>query len=73
MSDYIPDPIELMEMRAERMIDEHMPASRPDEFLCACCKQWRLQADGMEQMAIDPSSPPICMSCFTIFANGCGP
>lgn len=61
MSDYVPDPIKLMEMRAERMMESHF---RPGEFLCGMCDKWFAESFGMTTASPDPSSPPICWQCF---------
>lgn len=63
---YIPDPIELMEMRAERMMEEHFSENRPGMFLCAECEQWKKQDDGMSSASPNPSSSPICGECLDV-------
>lgn len=63
----IPDPVELMEMRAERMMERHFRADRPGMFLCAACDRWCAEVNGMSSASDDPSSPPICGLCFESF------
>lgn len=59
MSDYIPDPIELMEMRAERMMEEYF---RGDKFICCICENL-FDLEYANSLTADPSSPPACWDC----------
>lgn len=66
MESMIPDPIELLEARIERMIEKYMPANKPGMFLCASCEQWHHESGGIVSADSDPASPPICMACWEI-------
>jgi hypothetical protein len=63
MSDYVPDPIELMEMRADRMMERYFSDDKPGMFLCGACGRWVHESEGMISATVDPSSPPICWAC----------
>jgi hypothetical protein len=56
---YIPDPIELGEMRAERYADENMHGN---EIRCCACKKM-VPIDTVLPASPDPYSPPICLGC----------
>lgn len=60
MTDYIPDPIELMEMRIEHAIDTYVVG---DKMRCCNCQQLFDMVDVMEASA-DLAAPPICHPCF---------
>ncbi len=57
--EYIPDPIELGEARAERWADENIHG---DLAKCPDCGEW-CDLSGMLPMSPDPYSPPICSEC----------
>lgn len=68
LSDYVPDPLEIIEAQAERMIEKHFPARLPDIFRCAVCDQLVHQSVGFEALSSHPASshpaaPPVCMPC----------
>lgn len=58
--DYIPDPVELGEMRAERW--EHELDCRNGECNCAWCGK-RCKLVAMDTASADPWSPPVCHDC----------
>lgn len=67
---YIPDPVELIEMRGEAMFDTHFDLkNKPGQFLCANCGEWKKESDGMSAASPDPASPPICGDCFDVYFN----
>jgi hypothetical protein len=55
----LPDPIELMEARAERMADEYF-----HDGIWHCCVCGRPIPPGHEEtMSPDPAAAPVCRSC----------
>lgn len=64
---YIPDPIELGEMRAERYDFENRVG---DKIRCCECGEPKSYSEVMASSA-DPYSPPICRDCIEkIYPNG---
>ena len=59
MSDYIPDPIELIEIRGELMAERYI---RGDEYICCDCGK-RGPLSEANPAGPHPSSPPICWDC----------
>ena len=53
---HIPDPVELMEMRAERNEERYI---RGENFICCDCKR-TFPLSEANTTSPDPSSPPIC-------------
>lgn len=57
---YLPDPIELGEMRAERWESElHVSG---DNYRCVKCKS-TFPIGEMTTMSADPYAPPVCEKC----------
>lgn len=61
MSEYIPDPIERMEMRWARVEELYIDG---DNFTCCVCGGTGRLADAMSLNA-DPASPPIHQDCYS--------
>jgi hypothetical protein len=59
MYEYLPDPEELGEMRAERYDAEN---SKGDQIRCVQCREYK-NYSVMSPSSADPYSPPICPEC----------
>ena len=57
--DYVPDPEELMEARAERNADE---LYRDGQWHCCECGE-AIKPGHEETMSPDPAAPPVCPEC----------
>ena len=62
---YIPDPIELGEMRAE---DYYFDNSVGDKVRCVQCKEPK-ELKELTSLSADPYSPPICFECVDKFCE----
>ena len=58
----IPDPIEKMEMMAERWADKYIKGNM---FECFCGKMCKIN-DG-QSIDDNPYAPPVCLDCFGVF------
>lgn len=61
MSEYIPDPIELMEMQAERAYFEGIQPN--GLFKCSCGELFDPEREGGTTSA-HPSAMPVCPKCY---------
>lgn len=64
---YIPDPTEIIEMQAERLIDEHWD-EKSATWKCCCCGK---EIKEYELYTVDahPCSPPTCWNCLPKWAQ----
>lgn len=62
---YIPDPIELGEIRAERWADERI---KGDKYHCSCGRVCSLSE--VETLSPDPYAEPYCPVCFDEYFHG---
>ncbi len=58
--EYIPDPIERMEMRADALEDEQFVDG---ELVCIECKKPESVVGGLVAVSASPSSPAVCVGC----------
>jgi len=61
MSDYIPDPIERMEMAQDRLEDE---CFIDGVLVCIECKKPETKDRALFAASESPSAPPVCADCF---------
>ena len=60
---YIPDPIELGEMRAERWLDEYERGQPRGMWKCSCGRVAPEQDFDMPPGNVDPWGAPVCPTC----------